>query len=190
MWSRHTTSPRGWCKWKWRWKTARTKKVPFITVVAEVYSSLDAQQAITRITTFPPPTSHLVTAYISTTNQWVPAPLSFRLMGICLTLKSTVAAIGRSRLYSRSPSSLPAVSRRTQYSRVRMDNAELSTSAKSRHTEEEKAARKEAKKAQKALARAKREGNAPESAGQKPCDLCERGVDLLIRCQVRGGART
>jgi len=56
--------------------------------------------------------------------------------------------------------------------------------ANSRRTDEEKAARKEAKKAQKAARRAKREGHAPESEGQKPCDLCGASVDLLVRCQV------
>ena len=46
-----------------------------------------------------------------------------------------------------------------------------------------KAARKAARKAAKAEKRAKREGRAPE-AGQKACDLCEKRVDLLIRCQI------
>jgi len=46
-----------------------------------------------------------------------------------------------------------------------------------------KAARKQAKKAAKAARRAVREGRAPEH-GQKACDMCSRGVDLLIRCQV------
>ena len=46
-----------------------------------------------------------------------------------------------------------------------------------------KAARKAAKKASKAERRAKREGTAGPT-GQKSCDLCERGVDLLIRCQI------
>ena len=66
-----------------------------------------------------------------------------------------------------------------------MQMDDVSINSNSRHTEVEKLARKAAKKAQKAEKRAKREGNAPESAGRKPCDLCERGMDLLIRCQVR-----
>lgn len=44
--------------------------------------------------------------------------------------------------------------------------------------------RKAATKAAKALTRAKREGRAPPGAGQKKCDLCARGVDLLVRCQI------
>lgn len=42
---------------------------------------------------------------------------------------------------------------------------------------------KEAVKAAKRDRRAKRTGNAPE-AGRKPCDLCQREVDLLVRCTV------
>ena len=45
-----------------------------------------------------------------------------------------------------------------------------------------KAARKAAKKAAKLERRAKREGD--YAGGQKPCALCEQGVDLLIRCQL------
>ena len=33
-----------------------------------------------------------------------------------------------------------------------------------------------------------REGTAAPGVGQKPCDLCAKGVDLLVRCQVRCGA--
>ena len=44
--------------------------------------------------------------------------------------------------------------------------------------------RKAAKKAATALRRAKRQGEAPSEMGQKSCDLCSRGVDLLIRCQI------
>lgn len=45
-----------------------------------------------------------------------------------------------------------------------------------------RAARKAAKKAAKAQRRARREGE--DTGGQKSCDLCARGVDLLIRCQI------
>ena len=45
-----------------------------------------------------------------------------------------------------------------------------------------KATRKAAKKAAKAERRARREG--VSMSGQKACDLCEREVDLLIRCQI------
>ena len=48
-----------------------------------------------------------------------------------------------------------------------------------------KAARKAARKAGKAERRAVREGRAPPGVGRKACDLCERRVDLLVRCQVR-----
>lgn len=47
-----------------------------------------------------------------------------------------------------------------------------------------RAARKEAKKAAKASRRAIREGTAASTVGQKPCDLCSRSVDLLVRCQL------
>jgi hypothetical protein len=47
-----------------------------------------------------------------------------------------------------------------------------------------KVARKEAKKKFKAEKRAKREGSAAKGVGQKPCDICSRQVDLLIRCQI------
>jgi len=61
---------------------------------------------------------------------------------------------------------------------------EFTPVANSRYSDEEKAERKAAKKATKAAKRAKREGNAPDSVVQKPCDLCDRGRDLLIRCQI------
>lgn len=44
--------------------------------------------------------------------------------------------------------------------------------------------RKAAAKAAKAFARAKREGTAPAETGQKSCDMCSKGVDLLVRCQT------
>ena len=40
------------------------------------------------------------------------------------------------------------------------------------------------KKAMKAARRAKREGRAPKDVGNKPCDLCGRSVDMLIRCRI------
>lgn len=48
--------------------------------------------------------------------------------------------------------------------------------------ETQKFLRKAAKKQQKALRRQKREGRADPSVGQKPCDICTKSVDLLIRC--------
>lgn len=50
----------------------------------------------------------------------------------------------------------------------------------------ERASRKAATKEQKAGRRAAREGRAPPTKGQKACDLCGTGVDLLIRCQIDG----
>lgn len=47
-----------------------------------------------------------------------------------------------------------------------------------------KNAKKEAKKLAKSLKRMKREGNADPSVGKKPCHICAKQVDLLIRCQV------
>ena len=46
-----------------------------------------------------------------------------------------------------------------------------------------KNSKKEAKKLAKSIKRMKREGNDP-SVGQKPCDICAKKVDLLIRCQI------
>jgi hypothetical protein len=43
---------------------------------------------------------------------------------------------------------------------------------------------KDAVKAQKRERRLKRMGNASSDVGRKPCDLCDRNVDLLIRCTV------
>ncbi|KAL9182986.1 hypothetical protein ACHAXT_004265 [Thalassiosira profunda] len=45
-----------------------------------------------------------------------------------------------------------------------------------------KAQRKADKKARKAARRAQREGRGDPTAGQKPCDLCQKSVNLLIRC--------
>lgn len=47
-----------------------------------------------------------------------------------------------------------------------------------------KAAKKVAKKAAKYLKRQKREGKADSTVGQKPCDMCSKKVDLLVRCQT------
>ena len=33
---------------------------------------------------------------------------------------------------------------------------------------------------------AEREGRGDPTAGQKPCDLCGKSVDLLVRCQYKG----
>ena len=47
--------------------------------------------------------------------------------------------------------------------------------------------RKALKKAKKAERRAEREGNGDPSAGQKQCDMCEKSVNLLIRCMYEEG---
>ena len=47
-----------------------------------------------------------------------------------------------------------------------------------------RAARKAAKKQKKAQRRAQREGRADPSVGQKPCTVCGKSTDLLIRCQI------
>jgi hypothetical protein len=44
--------------------------------------------------------------------------------------------------------------------------------------------RKAAAKAAKAVTRAKRECSAPAETGQKLCDICGKGSDLLVRCQT------
>lgn len=61
--------------------------------------------------------------------------------------------------------------------------SDASSSGGDETIDEAKAARKAARKAAKAERRAKREGTLP-GVGQKPCDVCERKVDLLVRCQV------
>ena len=50
--------------------------------------------------------------------------------------------------------------------------------------DEPPSSRKAAKKATKALRRAKRAGVADESTGQKQCDLCDASVNLLVRCRT------
>ena len=47
--------------------------------------------------------------------------------------------------------------------------------------------RKALKKAKKAERRAQREGRGDPSAGQKPCDMCGKQVNLLIRCMYEEG---
>ena len=70
----------------------------------------------------------------------------------------------------------------------RLDAEEAAAAAAAEEEEEEeepldpKSARKAAKKALKAQRRARREGQ--DTGGQKGCDLCSKGVDLLIRCQI------
>lgn len=53
--------------------------------------------------------------------------------------------------------------------------------SKRNETAEERAARKEMVKQQKAEKKARREGHVDESYGQKPCTRCEQPKDLLIR---------
>ncbi|KAG2453399.1 hypothetical protein HYH02_001623 [Chlamydomonas schloesseri] len=51
-------------------------------------------------------------------------------------------------------------------------------------TEEERAERKAALKAAKAAKRDERQGLGDPEKGRKPCSLCGRSRDLLVRCQV------
>lgn len=55
-------------------------------------------------------------------------------------------------------------------------------SALRNETPEQRKARKEEVKAQKADKRARREGHVPDDYGQKSCTLCKQQKDLLIRC--------
>lgn len=68
-----------------------------------------------------------------------------------------------------------------------------STPGKKRgETAEERAARKAAVKAEKQRKRAAREGRMEEvdpNHGRKPCDLCDKLCDLLIRCQIDESGR-
>ena len=75
------------------------------------------------------------------------------------------------RLLARSSrSTLPQViSRRAMASALRNE------------TLEQRKARKDEIKAQKADKRARREGHVPDYYGQKPCSLCKHKKDLLIR---------
>lgn len=57
-------------------------------------------------------------------------------------------------------------------------------SALRNETREQRAARKEEVKREKAEKRARREGYIPEGYGQKDCDLCQQKKDLLIRYLV------
>lgn len=57
-------------------------------------------------------------------------------------------------------------------------------SALRNETPEQRKARKEEIKAQKADKRARREGHVPDDYGQKPCSICMQQKDLLIRCQI------
>ena len=50
--------------------------------------------------------------------------------------------------------------------------------------DEAPSSRKAAKKATKALRRAKRAGVADETTGQKRCDVCDASVNLLVRCRI------
>ena len=54
-------------------------------------------------------------------------------------------------------------------------------SALRNETPEQRKARKEEVKAQKADKRARREGHVPDNYGQKPCSICKQQKDLLIR---------
>jgi hypothetical protein len=56
--------------------------------------------------------------------------------------------------------------------------------ADSKTEDELRQERKAAVKTAKLLKRAKREGAATADTGQKPCDACTKGCDLLVRCQV------
>ncbi|GIL56805.1 hypothetical protein Vafri_12105 [Volvox africanus] len=56
--------------------------------------------------------------------------------------------------------------------------------ARRNETEEERAARKAATKAAKSAKRAELQGCGDPGKGRKPCTLCSRPRDLLIRCQV------
>ena len=62
-------------------------------------------------------------------------------------------------------------------------------SALRNETPEQRKARKEEVKAQKADKRARREGHVPDDYGQKPCSICKQQKDLLIR-QVNGTEET
>ena len=69
---------------------------------------------------------------------------------------------------------LPTVTARVHLGRV------MATTLR-KETPEQRAARKEQIKAQKADKRARREGHVPDEYGQKQCSLCNQLKDLLIR---------
>ncbi|KAK9799823.1 hypothetical protein WJX73_005191 [Symbiochloris irregularis] len=51
-------------------------------------------------------------------------------------------------------------------------------------SKEDRAARKQAVKEVKAAKKERKQGIIPEDYGQKECTLCQKKVDLLIRCQT------
>eukprot|EP00613_Pedinella_sp_CCMP2098_P004442 CAMPEP_0171627070 /NCGR_PEP_ID=MMETSP0990-20121206/20510_1 /TAXON_ID=483369 /ORGANISM="non described non described, Strain CCMP2098" /LENGTH=232 /DNA_ID=CAMNT_0012194769 /DNA_START=240 /DNA_END=938 /DNA_ORIENTATION=+ len=63
---------------------------------------------------------------------------------------------------------------------VSTDNSAVESEA----GEDARMVRKAAKKAVKAERRDKREGRAGPTVGQKPCELCSLGSDLLVRCRT------
>ena len=75
---------------------------------------------------------------------------------------------------------------------IQANNNDISLSGNSSKSEREeeiedpvarrKALRKAEKKRKKQERRAKREGRGDPTAGQKQCDMCDKHVDLLIRC--------
>ena len=58
------------------------------------------------------------------------------------------------------------------------------SSALRHETDEDRKARKERVKADKQAKRARRQGFVPEGFGNKPCTICSKGADLLIRYAV------
>lgn len=95
-----------------------------------------------------------------------------------------VAASIEACIYSMQSRLVPEVRCFTQLFRripSRTSPKRLMASALRNETPEQRKARKDEVKAQKAEKRARREGHVPDDYGQKPCSLCEQQKDLLIR---------
>ena len=78
------------------------------------------------------------------------------------------------------PSTPPLAASRTS-TRASIQTSALAMALRN-ESKEERAARKQAIKEEKAAKRERKQGIVPEDYGQKPCDLCEKQSDLLIRC--------
>ena len=76
---------------------------------------------------------------------------------------------------------VPRLSKQLPKLTARAHLGRVMASALRNETPEQRAARKEQIKAQKADKRARREGHVPHEYGQKQCSLCNQLKDLLIR---------
>lgn len=79
------------------------------------------------------------------------------------------------------PHKVPCLCKQLTTVTTRVHLGRVMATALRNETPEQRAARKEQIKAQKADKRARREGHVPDEYGQKQCSLCDQLKDLLIR---------